>query len=235
MTRPQIGLPTTPHEHRTKSKSLIEGMVNKDEKMKRSRLIDPRGFKLPASNALLDETTDLDRAETFVKQDLDFLRPSQKRRQRRETANQYEPDWSKLEQCIPREKAQSARKGDEDENWHDMPVADLTPELQRDLRVIENRQYLDPKRFYKSSGTGRKKGELPSRVQVGTILSGAHEFYSSRLSKKDRRARIIDQVLSSEKTVQYATSRFSKLQKQRIDNRRIVDPAFKKRRHRKRR
>ncbi|CAN8076927.1 unnamed protein product [Agarophyton chilense] len=197
-------------------------------------LVDARGLMLPAAKELFDQT-DLDKTEAFVKQDLDFLRPFQRRNQQKVKCTPTQPDWSTLEESLPQGAQPERKDPNEDEHWHDMPIADLTPELQRDIRVIENRQYLDPKRFYKSSGTGRKKGQLPSRVQVGTILTGAHEFYSGRLLKKERRARVIDQVLSSEKAVQYATSRFRKLQRERINNRRVVDPAFKKRKHRKRR
>lgn len=106
----------------------------------------------------------------------------------------------------------------------------LTPELQRDIRLIENRQHLDPKRFYKSSGTGRKQGELPTRVQVGTVVVGAHEFYSGRLVKRDRRARIMDQVLGDEGVRKFTKNRFRKVQKERMENRRVVDPARQRKR-----
>lgn len=108
----------------------------------------------------------------------------------------------------------------------------MTPELQRDLRVIENRQHLDPKRFYKSSGSGRRRGELPSRVQVGTVVVGAHEFYSARLTKRERKGRIMDQVLADERVKTYTKDRFQKLQQGRMISKRIIDPAAKRaRRH----
>lgn len=103
----------------------------------------------------------------------------------------------------------------------------MTPELQRDLRIIENRQHLDPKRFYKSSGSGRKKGQLPTRVQLGTVVVGAHEFYSARLHNKERRSRIIDQVMSDKRIKKYTNNRFKALQQQR-GKKRVIDPAAKR-------
>ena len=48
------------------------------------------------------------------------------------------------------------------------------------------RNVLDRKRFYKSSDY--KKGQLPDRVQVGTVIEGPTEYYSGRLTRKERYA-----------------------------------------------
>lgn len=109
--------------------------------------------------------------------------------------------------------------------WHEIPERTLSPAEERDLRAIENRQHLDPKRFYKSSGSGRKQGELPSRVHFGTVVVGAHEFYSARLRRKERRTRFIDEVLADRRLVKYARDRSRRLDQARNGNRRVVDPA----------
>lgn len=119
-----------------------------------------------------------------------------------------------------------------DEQWHEIAERVLTPEEERDARIIENRQFLDPKRFYKSSGTGRAQGELPNRVHFGTVVVGQHEFYSSRLTKRQRRSRIIDEVLADDRLVNYARNRKERLQVAKNSGKRVVDPAARKKRRR---
>ncbi len=115
-------------------------------------------------------------------------------------------------------------------DWQSMPSLQITPEMERDLRVIENRQHIDPKRFYKSSGTGRKKGELPTKVAFGTVIEAPHEFYSSRIAKRDRRKTFTEEIMSDRKIMDYAKSRVRKIQKHATRQRRVVDPAAKKER-----
>lgn len=117
-----------------------------------------------------------------------------------------------------------------DEKWHEIEERKLTPEEERDLRVVENRQHLDPKRFYKSTGTGRKRGELPSQVHFGTVVVGAHEFYSARMTRRERRARIIDEVLADKEALSYIKKKGRALQVQKSISKRIVDPASRRRR-----
>lgn len=117
-----------------------------------------------------------------------------------------------------------------DEKWHDIKERKLTPEEERDLRVVENRQHLDPKRFYKSTGTGRKPGDLPTRVHFGTVVVGAHEFYSARMTRRERRSRIIDEVLADKEAVSYIKKKGRTLQVQKSISKRVVDPASRRRR-----
>lgn len=114
--------------------------------------------------------------------------------------------------------------------WHSMPVLQMTAEMERDIRVIENRQHIDPKRFYKASGTGRKKGELPTKVQFGTVIEGPHEFYSSRINKRDRRSTFTEEVMADKRIMDYTKTRVRKIQKHATRQRRVVDPAAKRER-----
>ncbi|KAH7087350.1 Fcf2 pre-rRNA processing-domain-containing protein [Paraphoma chrysanthemicola] len=80
--------------------------------------------------------------------------------------------------------------------WFNMPKTDLTPELQRDLQLLKMRNVLDPKRHYKKDNT---KNDVPAFSQVGTIIEGATEFFSGRLTKKERKQTILEEVISQEK------------------------------------
>ena len=77
-----------------------------------------------------------------------------------------------------------------------MPKTELTPQLRRDLQLLKMRNVLDPKRHYKKDNS---KNDIPAFSQVGTIIEGATEFYSSRLNKKDRKQTILEEVISQEK------------------------------------
>ena len=116
--------------------------------------------------------------------------------------------------------------------WYEMPHATLTDNQIRDIRVIENRQHLDPKRFYKSTGTGRKRGELPTQVQFGTIIEGSHEFYSSRLTRRERRATITDEIMSDDRVRSFTKRKNAAIQKHANRKRRVIDPAASKKRQR---
>lgn len=196
-----------------------------------SRPVDSRGLNLPATKQLFEDSA-IDKEERFNRQDLDFLRNIPQDRGSAKKKPAEKPNWAKLEGILGDEIktfAQSVPQNEKDEEtWHEMPAIDLTPEVQRDLRIIENRQHLNPKRFYKSTGTGRKGGQLPTHVQIGKVISGSHEFYSGRLLKKERRSRIIEEALADNNVMHYTKSRFKKLQKERIGNRRVVDPAARK-------
>ncbi|KAL5119127.1 dTDP-fucopyranose mutase [Pleosporales sp. CAS-2024a] len=79
--------------------------------------------------------------------------------------------------------------------WFNMPKTHLTPELRRDLQLLKMRNVLDPKRHYKKDNS---KDDVPAFSQVGTIIEGATEFYSSRLNKKDRKQTILEEVIAQE-------------------------------------
>lgn len=65
------------------------------------------------------------------------------------------------------------------------------------------RNVLDPHRHYK-----KENGKLgpPEYSHVGTIVEGPTEYYSARLSNKDRKTTFVDEVLAGE----HATGRFKK-------------------------
>jgi hypothetical protein len=76
-----------------------------------------------------------------------------------------------------------------------MPKTELTSQLRRDLQLLKMRNVLDPKRHYKKDGS---KNDIPAFSQVGTIVEGATEFFSSRLKNKDRKQTILEEVVSQE-------------------------------------
>ncbi|XAR52552.1 hypothetical protein NMG60_11020690 [Bertholletia excelsa] len=79
-------------------------------------------------------------------------------------------------------------------NWFDMPAPTITPELKKDLQLLKLRSVIDPKRHYKKGDSKLKT--LPKYFQVGTVIESASEFFTGRLTKKERKATIADELLS---------------------------------------
>jgi hypothetical protein len=86
--------------------------------------------------------------------------------------------------------------------WFNMVATPMTDELKADLAVIRNRNYLDPKKFYKSSD---KQGSV---VQLGTVIEGAAEYHSARLTKKQRRTNLTEEIMADPASANYARKKF---------------------------
>ncbi|KAJ6782895.1 hypothetical protein PWT90_04884 [Aphanocladium album] len=75
-------------------------------------------------------------------------------------------------------------------NWFDLPKTVLTPEFKRDWQVLRMRGLLDPKHQKKAL-----RAEAPRYSQVGQIVEGPTEFFSARLTHKERRQTILGEVM----------------------------------------
>jgi hypothetical protein len=75
-----------------------------------------------------------------------------------------------------------------------LPRTKLTPELKRDLQLLNMRAVLDPKRMYKKQG----KFKIPEYSQLGTIVEGPTDFFSARLNNRDRKRTLVEETLASE-------------------------------------
>ncbi len=84
-----------------------------------------------------------------------------------------------------------------------MPKTTLTPQLKRDLQLIEMRSVLDPHRHYKKNN---RKGKVPTFSQTGTVIEGPTEFFSARINKKERSKNFVEEAMATEE----ATGRFKR-------------------------
>lgn len=89
--------------------------------------------------------------------------------------------------------------------WFHMPKAEMTPELEKDVRLIRMRSALDPKRHYKNGPVLASK-----YFQVGTIVAGADEFYSAaRLSRKQQGTTVLDTLMKDGDKRAYFKKKFT--------------------------
>lgn len=96
------------------------------------------------------------------------------------------------------------------DGWFGMRATPMTKEVQRDLALIRNRNYLDPKRFYKK--TSSDKPGARGVVQIGTVIEGPTEYYSARLTKQQRRTNLVDEILADPTVSTYASQKYKRMQ-----------------------
>lgn len=85
----------------------------------------------------------------------------------------------------------------------------MTPELKRDLQLIRMRSVLDPKRHYKKENG---KAKPPEYSQVGTIIEGPTEFFSNRITKKDRKKNFVEETLALERGTKRFQAKYRDIQ-----------------------
>lgn len=90
-------------------------------------------------------------------------------------------------------------------DWFDLGKPEMTPELKRDLQLLKMRHALDPKRFYK-----KENAPMSEYFAVGTLKEDASEFYSARISRKNRKKTLAEEILASKP--EYFKSRYQKIQ-----------------------
>lgn len=89
-----------------------------------------------------------------------------------------------------------------------MPRTNLTPQLKRDLQLLNMRSVLDPKRMYKKQG----KLKIPDYSQVGTLVEGPTEFFSARINNKDRTQTFVEDAIATEAETGRFKRKYSEIQ-----------------------
>ncbi|XP_004490950.1 rRNA-processing protein fcf2-like isoform X2 [Cicer arietinum] len=98
-------------------------------------------------------------------------------------------------------------------SWFDMPAQTITPELQRELKLLNLRDVLDPKRHYKRCES--KSKALPKYFQVGTVEETSVDYFSGRLNKKERKATLAEEFLSDQNLAAYRKRKVREIEEHR--------------------
>ncbi|KAL2132665.1 hypothetical protein VTI74DRAFT_3535 [Chaetomium olivicolor] len=111
------------------------------------------------------------------------------------------------------------KKGPKDNlgtDWYNMPRTNLTPELKRDLQLLRMRDVVAMgKQFFKKDS---RKDFIPEYSQVGTIIAGATDGVNGRLTRKERKRTIVEEVLSTENVGKFK-SKYLDIQEQKRSGR----------------
>ena len=110
-----------------------------------------------------------------------------------------------------RELAKAAKKSAPDsagKSWFDLPASTITDEVKNDLRVLRLRSTFDPKNFYKKFDSTK----FPKYFQFGTVVEGPTEFYSSRLTRKERKRTLTEEIMADPQLTAVRKKRYTKMQ-----------------------
>eukprot|EP00984_Skeletonema_dohrnii_P012064 scaffold4852_cov120-Skeletonema_dohrnii-CCMP3373.AAC.9 len=109
-----------------------------------------------------------------------------------------------------RKTARKQRDNSAGQGWFGMSATPMSDQLKSDLAIIRNRNYLDPKKFYKSADSFNGKV-----LQVGTVIEGSSEFYSSRLTNKERKQNLTEEIMSDVTVANYAKRKYYDMQSEK--------------------
>jgi len=100
------------------------------------------------------------------------------------------------------------RKQTMGKKWYHMRAPEMTDDIKRDLEVLQMRNVLDPKRFYKHND----RKTLPKYFQMGTIMENSADYYSSRLTKKQRKQTLVDELLADAEFKNFQKRKYNEIQ-----------------------
>ncbi|GFR96394.1 deoxynucleotidyltransferase terminal-interacting protein 2 [Elysia marginata] len=92
--------------------------------------------------------------------------------------------------------------------WFEMRAPEVDDNTRMDMEMIRMRGVLDPKRFYKHND----RGALPKYFQMGTVVDEGTDFYSSRLTKKQRKQTLVEELMADANIRQYNKRKYSEVQ-----------------------
>ncbi|KOC66023.1 Deoxynucleotidyltransferase terminal-interacting protein 2 [Habropoda laboriosa] len=114
----------------------------------------------------------------------------------------YEVKKKLLQEQRRKERAKTKGK-----NWFNMGAPELTPEVKHDLQVIRMRSVLDPKHFYKKNDLKA----LPKYFQIGKVIDSPLDYYSGRLTNKERKRTIVDELMADAQFSKYNKRKYKEI------------------------
>ncbi|KAK4217328.1 rRNA-processing protein fcf2 [Rhypophila decipiens] len=101
----------------------------------------------------------------------------------------------------PAQAKTAADKKDALADWYNLPKTELTPELKRDLQILKMRDVVAMgKQYFKKDS---RKNFVPEYCAVGRILPGATDGSNHRLTKKEQKRTIVEEVLAGQTTSKF--------------------------------
>ncbi|KZC11494.1 PREDICTED: deoxynucleotidyltransferase terminal-interacting protein 2 [Dufourea novaeangliae] len=111
---------------------------------------------------------------------------------------------SKRQLQIKRRKERAETKG---KAWFNMRPPEMTPEVKHDLEVLQMRSALDPKHFYKKNDLK----VIPKYFQIGKVVDSPLDYYSGRLTKKERKNTIVDELMADAEFSKYNKRKYKEI------------------------
>lgn len=98
-----------------------------------------------------------------------------------------------------------------------MPRTSDDPKVKRDLQVLKLRNVLalGKQHFKKDS----RKDPIPKFSQMGTLVEGPTDFYSARLTRKERKRTLVEEVLASHNSLSKFKTKYNEIQERSMSGR----------------
>ncbi|CAK1599444.1 unnamed protein product [Parnassius mnemosyne] len=123
---------------------------------------------------------------------------------------QYDASDKKLRALRKKEREKTKGPG-----WFNMKAPELNEELKTDLQVLKMRSVMDPKHFYKKNDME----VLPKYFQVGRIEDSALDHVNERLTRKERKRTMVDELLADVEFQKYNKKKYKEI----IENKRKTE------------
>jgi len=92
-------------------------------------------------------------------------------------------------------------------DWYNLPATKITDSVRHDLDLIRMRSALDTKRFYKKNETEA----YPKYFQIGTVVDSPFESKCGRLTNKERKSTMVDELLADAEFKQTTKKRYKNI------------------------
>jgi len=117
------------------------------------------------------------------------------------------PPYELSKHQLKMHKRREKRKMGTDAGWFNMHAPEITPEIRHDLEILRMRSVLNPKHFYKKNDMKA----LPKHFHVGKVMDSSMDFYSSRLTKKERKKTIVDELMADAEFTKYNKRKYKEI------------------------
>jgi len=136
--------------------------------------------------------------------------------ERHKRVPKYDPSDKQLK--LARKRQREKTKGSK---WFNLPATEMTEEIKHDLEILQKRAALDPKHFYKKNDMK----VLPKYFHIGKVVDNPLDYYSGRLTKKERKRTIVDELMADAQFAKYNKRKYKEI----IDeNKKLRYKAYKK-------
>lgn len=106
-----------------------------------------------------------------------------------------------------KERRKRQRDKTKGKQWFNLPAPEMTEEVKRDLEIIQMRSALDPKQFYKRNDMKT----LPKYFQIGKVIDSPLDYYSGRMTNKERKRTIVDELMADAEFSKYNKRKYKEI------------------------
>jgi hypothetical protein len=125
----------------------------------------------------------------------------------------YTLDYYRIGKREAKKRRKSQVAGTAGDDWFHMKAPEITDEIKRDLEVIQMRRALFRDHQYKRRATDK----APEHFQIGTVVEGSGDYYSSRLTRKERSKTLVDELLKDASFQRNAKQRYERIAMVNVD------------------